>query len=375
MIHPLVLARRVGAFAARHRSGLLLAAALGFGALAVFGARGYLAERIAIEKARLAPTQATIEVVVARRDLQAGAAVDPDSMAVRAVPVDLVPGSAVRPDEFEQHVGARIGTQMRSGEPLLAGAIVDTDASAFSMRIRPGIRAMSVLVDEVNSVSGMLQPGDRIDLLFTVRPPAAPGAPPAQEVTSTLLQDVAVLATGRQVRVDKAESGGMRHFTAITVEVSPAQAQQLIVAQRSGKLTAMLRNPDDRQPLRPRAMDLNALLGIDEPRQGAVVPKPIGPEIIVGGRGALVATASVESVPVAGFPARPANGFGSLSHPREAQQGPAQADPVQRGATQSGFVRPIEGGRAPDASAWQLHRFPRSAPHGITAVQPTGEAQ
>ncbi|MCD6671551.1 MAG: Flp pilus assembly protein CpaB [Burkholderiaceae bacterium] len=361
MIPPLALARRAGALAARHRSALLVAAAIGFGALAVFGARGYLAERIEIEKARLAPSQATVEVVVARHDLEAGAVVDAGSMAVREVPVDLVPGSAVRPDRFEQHVGARIGAPMRSGEPLLAGVIVGADGSTFSTRIRPGIRAMSVLVDEVNSVSGMLQPGDRIDLLFTVRPPALPGMPPAQEVTSTLMQDLAVLATGRQVRADKGDAAGMRHFTAITVEVSPSQAQELIVAQRSGKLTAMLRNPEDRQPLRARAMDLNALLGIDVPQRAPVVPRPIGPEIIVGGRGALVATASLGPAPIEGFEAvRP-------PEPGAAQQ--MRAPIVDAPA----IPAPPNGGA--DEPAWRLHRFARSAAREMPTVQPTPEAQ
>lgn len=362
MIHPLALARRVGAFAARRRSGLLFMAALGFGALAVFGVRGYLAERIEIEKARLVPAQAMVEIVVARRDLEAGAVVDPDSMAVREVPVDLVPGSAVRPERFDQHLGARIGQPMRSGEPLLAGAIVGGEASTFSTRIRAGIRAMSVLVDEVNSVSGMLQPGDRIDLLFTVRPPAAPGMPPAQEVTSTLMQDLAVLATGRQIRADRGDSAGMRHFTAITVEVSPTQAQELIVAQRSGKLTAMLRNPDDRQPLRPRAMDLNALLGIEAPPRAVAVPKPIGPELIVGGRGALVATTGVAQVPV------------------EEALWTAEAGPVRQ---QDGGVVDARSIAAPakaadegaDDPGWKLHRFARRASRAGSSTQPAAEAQ
>jgi len=335
MIHALAPLRRITAFFGRHRSGLLVIAALGFGALAVFGARGYLAERIEIEKARLASKQDTVEIVVARHDLAAGTVVDADSMAVREVPADLVPGSAVRPERFEQHAGARIGQPMRSGEPLLVAAIVGSDASPFSSRIRPGIRAMSVLVDEVNSVSGMLQPGDRIDLLFTVRPPASPGMPPAQEVTSALMQDMTVLATGRQVRADKGDSAGMRHFTAITVEVSPAQAQQLIVAQRSGKLTAMLRNPEDRQPWRPRAMDLNALLGVDAPQRAVAVPRMIGPEIIVGGRGTLMATASVAQLPIDGF---------------EMSRSP-EPDPASQSQ-----VRARRGD-----GAWGLHRFGRDA--------------
>ncbi len=303
--------RRFGGWSARHRSALLFAVALLFGALAVFGARGYIAERVEVERARLQPARAMAEVVVARRDLVRGDVVAPENMAVREVPLEYLPRSAVRPERFDQFVGARLDAPMRSGEPLVAGSVVGADASTFSSRIRQGIRAMSVLVDEVNSVSGMLQPGDRIDLLFSVRPPVALGQPPAAEVTVTLMQDLAVLATGRQVRAGADDGGAARHFTAITVEVSPEQAQRLIVAQRSGKLTAMLRHPDDRRPMSERALDVNALLGLPAPVRAAPEPaREPGPDIIVGGRGALVAT----NVPVAA--ANAPGGAGPAVDPR-----------------------------------------------------------
>lgn len=330
---PIAPLRRAWSWTLGHRSLLLFAVALSFGALAVFGARGYIAERLEVEKARLAPKQAMVEVVVARRDLDRGELVAPENMAVREVPADYLPGTAVRPERFEHHVGSRLDQPMRSGEPLLSGAIVGSDAGSFSSRIRQGIRAMSILVDEVNSVSGMLQPGDRIDLLFSVRPPVAPGQPPAQEVTATLMQDLAVLATGRQVRAGADDGSGPRHFTAITVEVSPEQAQQLIVAQRTGKLTAMLRHPDDRQPLGARALDLNALLGIARPELPPQVRPPApGPEIIVGGRGTLVAMRAPAPEP-------------SEAHAVPEPRGPA-----------------APAGLAP-ASEWSLHRF---APTGAT---------
>jgi pilus assembly protein CpaB len=332
---PIAPLRRAWSWTLGHRSLLLFAIALSFGALAVFGARGYIAERLEIEKARLAPKQAMVEVVVARRDLGRGELVAPENMAVREVPADYLPSTAVRPERFEHHVGARLDQPMRSGEPLLSGAIVGSDAGSFSSRIRQGIRAMSILVDEVNSVSGMLQPGDRIDLLFSVRPPVAPGQPLAQEVTATLMQDLAVLATGRQVRAGADDGSGPRHFTAITVEVSPEQAQQLIVAQRTGKLTAMLRHPDDRQPLGARALDLNALLGIARPQLPPLARPPApGPEIIVGGRGTLVAMRA---------PARE----------REAEPSDGHAVPEPRGPA-------APAGQAP-AAQWSLHRF---APSG-----------
>lgn len=282
--------RQWGHVLARHRSLALFIVALVFGALAVYGTRGYISERLEVEKARLQPNRQMVEVVVAKRDLERGERIGPENMAVRSVPIEYLPGSAIRPDRFEQHAGARLALPMRGGEPLLATALVGADTGAFSARIRQGIRAMSISVDEVNSVSGMLQPGDRIDLLFSVRPPVLAGVPAPGEVTTTLMQDLPVLATGRQVRPGSDEASAGRHFTTITVEVTPEQAQKLIVAQRAGKLTAMLRHPDDRQPVGQRLHDLKSLLGMAPDDLPAVPPPlPRGPELIVGGRGALQA--------------------------------------------------------------------------------------
>lgn len=384
---PQALARFVVGIWSRHRSALLFVVALGFGALAVAGARGYIAEQVEHERARLATKQPMTEVVVARRDLDRGAVVAPETMAVRAVPADVLPGSAVRPERFEQHVGARLAVPMRSGEPLLTGAIVGGDVGTFSSRIRPGIRAMSVLVDEVNSVSGMLQPGDRIDLLFTVRPPGAPGQPPAQEVTGTLMQDLAVLATGRQVRAAAEGVGGggveggsnaLRHFTAITVEVSAEQAQRLIVAQRTGKLTAMLRHPDDRQPLRAPALDLNTLLGLAPPKAKREIVQASGPELIVGGRGNLAPVATLERVAVEGADEslRGAAAVGALRSGMGMMSGRGAtfgtgAVPGRDAVPGSGAGTGAGTVAAPDTAAapWSLHRFAPAA--GPAAIAPT----
>ncbi|MBN9460392.1 MAG: Flp pilus assembly protein CpaB [Burkholderiales bacterium] len=348
MKSPFAAFRAAAAMCLRHRSLLLFGIALLFGTLAVFGARGYIAERLEIEKARLVPRQATVEVVVARRDLERGELVVPENMAVREVPLQYLPGSAIRPERFEQHIGARLDQPMRSGEPLLAGAIVGAERGSFSSRIRQGIRAMSILVDEVNSVSGMLQPGDRIDLIFSVRPPSPAGQPPGQEVTTTLMQDLAVLATGRQVRPGAEDGAGGRHFTAITVEVTPAQAQQLIVAQRTGKLTAMLRHPDDRTPLGARALDLNALLGITQPASPRAAVAPLGPELIVGGRGALVA---MQMAPPVAPSERPIGGMQAPPMPAASAVFAAPAGPAK--------LVPPAGASAPampETMPWSLRR-------------------
>lgn len=267
----------------RHRNWLLLLAALAFGGAAAYGMRGYITEQVSLERARLVPRQAMSSVVVAKRDLPKGEPVDADAMAVREIPKDFVPGSAVAPERFDGYVGARLVQPMRAGEPLLASNLEGADPASFSAKVRQGIRAITLAVDEVNSLSGMLQPGDRIDLLLSVRLPSGSVTPLAQEVTRPLLQDLRVLATGRQVRPGGDERQG-RGFTAITVEATAEQAQKLVVAQRIGKLTATLRNPEDRSPVEQRPMDVYGLLDLKPAPAAAPPPPPT--EIIVGGQGA-----------------------------------------------------------------------------------------
>ncbi|NBY16311.1 MAG: Flp pilus assembly protein CpaB, partial [Betaproteobacteria bacterium] len=239
------------------------------GTVAALGTHGYIDRALAEERDRLQPDVAMVGVVVARRDLQRGDPVSAETMAVRQIPTDLAPSSGISPERFESYIGSTLALSVRSGEPLLTVAIAGSDAAHFSQRLRTGFRAITIAVDEVNALSGMLQPGDRIDLMLTAR--AADARNDGQDQTIVLMQDVLILATGRQVHPDlrgDAESSKSqeRQFGAITIEVDPDRAQRLIVAQRSGRITAILRNPTDRGAIPKAAMDVNALLG------GARVP-------------------------------------------------------------------------------------------------------
>jgi pilus assembly protein CpaB len=275
------------------------------GTLAALGTHGYIDRALAEERDRLQPDIAMVGVVVARRDLQRGDPVSAETMAVRQIPSDLAPSSGISPERFESYIGSTLTLSVRSGEPLLTVAIAGSDAAHFSQRLRTGFRAITIAVDEVNALSGMLQPGDRIDLMLTAR--AADARNDGHDQTIVLMQDVLILATGRQVHPDlrgDAESSKSqeRQFGAITIEVDPDRAQRLIVAQRSGRITAILRNPTDRGAIPKAAMDVNALLG------GARVPSglrwPIPPEMIVGGQGVVMASSALS--PLVAVPLAPA---------------------------------------------------------------------
>lgn len=266
------------------RSGLVLLGAIIFGGVAVFAASRYISQTISAEKARLNPNIEHVDVVVAKTNLERGTIVSSDNMAVRQVPREFVPGTAVMPDSFGNVEGARLAVDMRNGEVLLRGTLEGADVSTFATRIKNGVRGMTIAVDEVNSLSGLLQPGDRVDLFFTAKPPnRAPSN--NQNRTMLLMQNVLVLATGRQVRPtvgDGSQPGVGRAFTTITLEANPADAQRLILAQKTGSLTALLRGKEDGSPLSAQAMDANALFGATQ-RVAAVSGRRA--EVIVGGMG------------------------------------------------------------------------------------------
>ena len=104
--------------------------------------------------------------------------------------------------------------------------------------IPPGMRAVSVRVNEVVSVAGFVTPGTRVDVLLT----GTPGATGEQE-TTTVLQNVAVLASGHTL--ERTATGEAQTTAVITLLVSPDDAQRLTLASSEGHIQLALRNPLD----------------------------------------------------------------------------------------------------------------------------------
>lgn len=105
------------------------------------------------------------------------------------------------------------------------------------MTITPGMRAVSIRVNDQDGVSGFVLPGDRVNIMLT-RSDAGDGSAPE---THILLQDVRVLAVD-QATEDGAE--GPRVVDTVTVEVTPDMVQKLILAQELGSITIALRNAE-----------------------------------------------------------------------------------------------------------------------------------
>lgn len=233
------------------KTWIVLGVALAIGGLAAFAATRYLNNQVAAMEAR--GRGKTTLVVVAKVDLARGVKLDNQNVAMRSVPNEYAHSVAIAPGDFPRIDGQALAYPLKAGEMVLWGLMETQKAPTFSARLENGRRAMTVPVDEINSISGLLEPGDMIDLIATIDQGGA-------KRTFPLLQRVHVLATGQRLLEDAA--GENRQYSTVTIDTTPAQAQNLILARDIGKLTALLRNPRDEQSIGAEVGDLAALLGM-----------------------------------------------------------------------------------------------------------------
>ena len=256
---------------------ILFGVAIALGIGAVYLSNSLLKSRMAEIEETAKRGQQTIDVVVAKRDLQRGDAITEDAVAVRSMPKQYVQEAAIKPDQFGTFENQRLAVPIKRGEAMLTSEVEGNGVAVFSATLRKGLRALTFEVDAVNSISGMLRPGDRIDLIFTSR-----GSESAKEMTLPLLSNVQVLATDQNLTKRDDGTGKERNFSTITLEVAPLDADRIIVAKASGTLTAVLRHPEDNARNSTVAMTAAQLTsGASPTSEGRTV------EYIVGGGGTM----------------------------------------------------------------------------------------
>ncbi|AMP00716.1 flp pilus assembly protein CpaB [Collimonas arenae] len=257
------------------KNTMLLGGAVGLGLLCFFGAQYYLHNYLTNAEKRLAGEYETRPVIVAATEIESGTVVSADNLAVRKIPARYLSSNTLSPDDLDRVTGQRVVTSLKPGDPLYLGGLEGSDRPALSTTVAKGERAITVPVDEVSSISGMLVPGDVIDLLFV-----GPGLTDNSYLASSgnvvggeqakpkelthvrpLLQSVTVMATGKitKKRVVQAQDGTQHEenaeFSTVTLKVTPDQAEKVLIAQKVGQLTAVLRNADDAVPMRSTALD------------------------------------------------------------------------------------------------------------------------
>ncbi len=184
-----------------NKNVLFIGGALLLGGLAALMSVTYVKETIskAVAQAQVDET----EIVVTTQDLEVGQAIGEDDMVLRSVPSEFVPADAVTAENYGEYVDRLVRSPVRGGAPLSASALVPA-AQQFSRVIPLGRVGYTLSVNENNSVSGMIAPGDAVDIFFTVGAEEA-GEGAAKRSGSTgervfpLLENVTVLATGARV--------------------------------------------------------------------------------------------------------------------------------------------------------------------------------
>ncbi|MBC7202002.1 MAG: Flp pilus assembly protein CpaB [Pusillimonas sp.] len=250
------------------RTWIILAVAIISGVLAALTARQHLNSRVRqLEEQAAVPT---VQRVVAARSLSAGVILDSDHLATRSYPTHLVSSDSVAPEAHLLLVGRVLRVDLQAGDPVLEAHTRYQSEAPFSAQLRAGRRAITMPVDVINSVSGLLNPGDLIDLYVSFDYQR-------RRITAPLLQGVLVLATGSQIQpasdsnLNNGFSAGSGTpsaggFSTVTLDTSPEDAVKLVAARQSGTLTAVLRRQDDIEASQRAARgDLASLLGLARP--------------------------------------------------------------------------------------------------------------
>lgn len=176
-----------------------------------------------------------VRVVVAANDIQVGARLEAHDVRVITLPQSAAPPGAF--SDPSKILGRGAILPMSNGEFILPGKLAALNAGAgLPSLIPPGMRAVSVRVNDVVSVAGFVQPGTRVDVLAT-------GAQGSDHQTTTVLENVAVIAVGKNL--DRNASADAPAAPVITLLVSPDDAQKLALVSQEGRIQLSLRNPLD----------------------------------------------------------------------------------------------------------------------------------
>lgn len=214
---------------------IALAIALVLGVVAVYVANSYL-----VGAQRSARLRETTKVAVATAPLTYGTPITPDKIRFVDFPNASIPaGAFTNAQQLLAPGKKRVALlPIAVNEPILKEKISgEGQGASISALLPDGMRAATVRINDVSGVAGFIQPNDHVDLLITRTPPEG-----GSEVTDVLLQNIRVIAMGRQA---KDSDGKPIPARTATLEVMPIDAQKLALGEAAGSLSLVLRKPGD----------------------------------------------------------------------------------------------------------------------------------
>jgi pilus assembly protein CpaB len=205
-----------------------------------------------------APAIDTVDVLVAKKDVNIGQVIQAPDMGWLAWPASSINPLFLRrnerPDAIEQLAGSIVRVPIASGEPLREGKLIKAKGSGYMAAILPeGMRAVSTEISPETGAGGFILPNDRVDVILSRRDKEAERLTGVESmVAETLLRDVRVLAIDQTVE----EKNGQRVVVGktATLEVTSRQAESLAMGRLMGTLSLALRSLVDSDPAKRPAV-------------------------------------------------------------------------------------------------------------------------
>jgi pilus assembly protein CpaB len=229
---------------------VVLAGALVFGLLAAVSVNRYLSNAQAF-------SNNMTRVAVAKVAIPLGTKIVPEQVMMVQFPKESMPdGTFENADKLAGRVAV---VNIAAREPITDSRLApEGTAGGLSAVIPEGYRAMTVKVDDVVGISGFIMPGTLVDVVVVITPEdASRGAGPISKI---VLQNIKVLANGQNI--DKPEhQRDVNSVKAVTLQVTPEQAEKLALASSEGRLQLVMRNSIDQGDEQTTGVNKRTLLG------------------------------------------------------------------------------------------------------------------
>jgi len=217
-----------------------------------------------------------VRIVVAKRDIAPGHTLDPNDLATAAFPPDSMPRGSFKQ---ESELAGRVAViQVIQGQPLLDSFLAMTGSGAGAQAIvPPGMRAVTLEVNEFSGVAGLLMPGCRVDVVSTL-----PDQQTKISIARTIVQNVKVLAVGQRLTINNASAKNESAMNAeaavarsVTLLVKPREAEAIELASSSGRTRLVLRGSFDEGLRQGEGVSVAELLGSRQQQQQVqIVERP-----------------------------------------------------------------------------------------------------
>ena len=213
---------------------IVLVGALIFGVLAAVSVSKYLSTANAY-------TKNLNKVAVAKVAIPLGSKIIPEQIMVVQFPKESTPDGAF--DSPEKLAGRVAVMNIAPKEPITESRLApEGTAAGLSAVIPEGYRAMTVKVDDAAGISGFITPGTLVDVVVVIDPREGSGN--QDPISKIVLQNIKVLANGQNIDKPKDEREA-QSVKAVTLQVTPEQAEKLALAASEGRLQLVMRNQID----------------------------------------------------------------------------------------------------------------------------------